>query len=318
MSPRIDLSGKVAIVTGAGRGLGRAYAVALAAAGADVVVNDIDADAAKETVALVEDAGGRATVFAAAVGDAEVAEALVAVAVEEFGRLDVVVTNAGVLRDGVLWKMSDEAFDVVTRTHLRGTFTCARAAAVRFREQGDGGRIIVVGSPAGQHGNFGQTNYAAAKAGIAAMARTWAMELARAQVTVNAIIPTAWTQMTATIPIYAPLVEAVEAGKPLPRQVRQAHAIGTPEDSASLVVFLAADNAAGITGQAIGIGGDKLSLYSHPAEVAAAFHGGGWTPELIAENWSTTMAPMTQHYGITLPELDLPELDAPAPTRTAS
>jgi NAD(P)-dependent dehydrogenase (short-subunit alcohol dehydrogenase family) len=313
MSPHIDLSGKAAIVTGAGRGLGRAYAVALSAAGAAVVVNDIDAEAAEETVALVTRAGGHATAVAAPVGDAEVAEALVATAVDAFGRLDVLVTNAGVLRDGVLWKMSDEAFDLVTRTHLRGTFTCARAAALRFREQGDGGRIVVVGSPAGQHGNFGQTNYAGAKAGIAAFARTWAMELARARVTVNAIIPTAWTQMTATIPIYAPLVEAVEAGEPLPRAVRQAHAIGMPEDSASLVVFLASDAAAEITGQAIGIGGDKLSLYSHPAEVAAAFHEGGWTPELIAENWSTTMAPMTQAYGIKLPELDLP-----APARAAS
>jgi NAD(P)-dependent dehydrogenase (short-subunit alcohol dehydrogenase family) len=313
MSPRIDLSGKAAIVTGAGRGLGRAYALALSAAGAAVVVNDIDADAAGETVGLVTDAGGRAIAVAAPVGDAEVADALVVAAVDAFGRLDVLVTNAGVLRDGVLWKMSDEAFDLVTRTHLRGTFTCARAAAIRFREQGEGGRIVVVGSPAGQHGNFGQTNYAAAKAGIAAFARTWAMELARARVTVNAIVPTAWTQMTATIPVYAPLVEAVEAGEPLPRQVRQAHAIGMPEDSAALVVFLASDAAAEISGQAIGIGGDKLSLYSHPAEIAAAFHEGGWTPELIADNWSTTMAPMTQEYGIRLPELDLP-----APAQAAS
>ncbi len=313
MSPLIDLSGKAAIVTGAGRGLGRAYALALSAAGAAVVVNDIDGDAAGETVGLVTDAGARAIPVAAPVGDAEVADALVAAAVDAFGRLDVLVTNAGVLRDGVLWKMSDEAFDLVTRTHLRGTFTCARAAAIRFREQGEGGRIVVVGSPAGQHGNFGQTNYAAAKAGIVAFARTWALELARAQVTVNAIVPTAWTQMTATIPVYAPLVEAVEAGEPLPRQVRQAHAIGMPEDSAALVVFLASDAAAEISGQAIGIGGDKLSLYSHPAEIAAAFNEGGWTPELIADNWSTTMAPMTQQYGISLPPLDLP-----TPAQTAS
>ena len=129
-------------------------------------------------------------------------------AVEEFGRLDVMVTNAGVLRDKVLWKMTEEDFDLVVDTHLRGTFTCARAAAIRMREQGDGGRIVVVGSPAGQYGNFGQTNYAAAKAGIVAFARTWALELARSSITVNAIVPTAWTQMTATIPIYAPLVGA--------------------------------------------------------------------------------------------------------------
>ena len=313
MSAAIDLSGRSAIVTGAGRGLGRAYAAALAAAGAAVVVNDADRESAEETARLVVEAGGRAVTVAAAVGESAVAEALVATAVESFGRLDAVITNAGVLRDGVLWKMTDEDFDLVIATHLRGTFTCARAAARRFREQGDGGRIIVVGSPAGQHGNFGQTNYAAAKAGIAAFARTWALELARAQVTVNAIIPTAWTQMTATIPIYAPLVDAVDAGEPLPRAVRQAHAIGMPEDSAALVVFLASDAAAGITGQAIAIGGDKLAIYSHPAEIATAFHDGGWTPELIAQNWSTTVGAMTQRYGIELPPLDLPASARPAP-----
>src|SRR6201999_3428670 len=128
-----------------------------------------------------------------------------------------------------------EDFDLVIATHLRGTFTCARAAAVRMREQGEGGRIIVVGSPAGQFGNFGQTNYAAAKAGIVAFARTWALELARSQITVNAIVPTAWTQMTATIPIYAPLVDRVDAGRPLPREVRREHAIGMPDDCAPLV-----------------------------------------------------------------------------------
>ena len=191
-------------------------------------------------------------------GDTAAADALVARAVAAFGRLDVMVTNAGVLRDRVLWKMTDEDFDLVMHTHLRGTFTCARAAAVQMRAQEEGGRIIVVGSPAGQRGNFGQTNYAAAKAGIAAFARTWAMELARSEITVNAIVPTAWTQMTASIPIYEPLVERVEAGDPLPREVRQAHAIGMPEDSAALVVFLASDAAANVTGQAIGIGGDRL------------------------------------------------------------
>ena len=112
-----------------------------------------------------------------AVGSTEAADALVERAVAEFGRLDIMVTNAGVLRDKVLWKMSDDDFDTVLDTHLRGTFTCARAAAIRMRAQEEGGRIIVVGSPAGQYGNFGQTNYSAAKAGIVAFARTWAMEL---------------------------------------------------------------------------------------------------------------------------------------------
>ena len=299
----LRLDDRVAVVTGSGRGLGRAYAVALARAGAAVVVNDLDGDAAQETVAAVAADGGRAVAEVCAVGDTAAAEALVARAVAEFGRLDVMVTNAGLLRDRVLWKMTDEDFDMVTHTHLRGTFTCARAAAVQMRAQESGGRIVVVGSPAGQRGNFGQTNYAAAKAGIVAFARTWAMELARSEITVNAIVPTAWTRMTASIPIYEPLVERVEAGEPLPREVRQAHAIGTPEDSAALVVFLASDAAANVTGQAIGIGGDRLSMWSHPTEIAAAFSEGGWTPEQIAESWAATVGAAEQTYGVELPPL---------------
>lgn len=309
MSP-ITLDQRVAVVTGAGQGLGRAYALALAAAGAAVVVNDIDADAAASTVALITDAGGRAVAEVAAIGATQAADSVVNRAVTDFGRLDIMVTNAGVLRDRVLWKMTDEDFDLVIETHLRGTFTCARAAAIRMREQESGGRIIVIGSPAGQFGNFGQTNYAAAKAGIVAFARTWSMELARAGITVNAVIPTAWTQMTASIPIYAPLIPRVEQGEPLPAEVRRDHAIGMPEECAGLVVFLASDEAAGVTGQAIGVGGDKLTLYAHPAELEAAFHDGGWTAEQIAEQWAEHWAPLAQPSGVSLPEL---HLDAQAP-----
>jgi NAD(P)-dependent dehydrogenase (short-subunit alcohol dehydrogenase family) len=301
----IRLDERVAVVTGSGRGLGRAYALALARAGASVVVNDLDADAAQATVEAVAAGGGRAVAEVCAVGDTAAADALVGRAVAEFGRLDVMVTNAGVLRDRVLWKMTDEDFDLVVRTHLRGTFTCARAAAIQMRAQDEPGRIVVVGSPAGQRGNFGQTNYAAAKAGVVAFARTWAMELARSGITVNAVVPTAWTDMTASIPLYAPLAERVEAGEPLPRQVRRAHAIGMPEDSAALVVFLASDAAAGVTGQAIGIGGDRLTMWSHPSEVAAAFSEGGWTPESIAESWAATVGAAVQGYGIELPPLEL-------------
>jgi NAD(P)-dependent dehydrogenase (short-subunit alcohol dehydrogenase family) len=304
----ISLDGKVAVVTGAGRGLGQAYAIALAAAGAAVVVNDIDASA-EQTVKQIADAGGSAVAEIATVGDSAAAQRLVDRAVSEFGRLDVMVTNAGVLRDKVLWKMTDDDFDLVIATHMRGTFTCLRAAAVQMREQGDGGRIIVVGSPAGQFGSFGQTNYSSAKAGIVTMARTASLELARAGITVNAIVPTAWTQMTATIPIYEPLVAKVEAGKPLPHDVRHDHAIGMPEECAPLIVFLASDRAGGITGQAIGIGGDKLTLYSHPTEAAVAFRDGGWSADSIEAAWESELSAAAQTSGVTLPPLNLSSSD---------
>src|SRR5689334_1162280 len=151
-----SLAGKVAIVTGGGRGLGLAYASALAAAGAAVVVNDVDAEVAEAAVGSITAAGGRAVSSVGAIGSTEVANALVKTAVETFGRLDILVTNAGILRDTVLWKMTDDDFDAVIGVHLRGTFTCVRAAAIQLRQQGEGGRIICVGSPTGQVGNFGQ------------------------------------------------------------------------------------------------------------------------------------------------------------------
>jgi NAD(P)-dependent dehydrogenase (short-subunit alcohol dehydrogenase family) len=299
----MDLSGRVAVVTGSGRGLGRAYAEALAGSGASVVVNDVDAEAAEQVVEAIIASGGRAVRVVAPVGSAEVAERLVSTAVGEFGRLDAMVTNAGILRDRVLWKMSDEDFDAVIDVHLRGTFTCARAAAVRMREQGTGGRLILVSSPAGQRGNFGQTNYAAAKAGIVAMARTWAMELAKADVMVNAVVPVAATEMTKTIPVFAPVIEESErTGRPLPDWVRKDEGLGTPEDVASLIVYLASEESKGVTGQAIGIGGDKLSLWSHPQEKAAAYTDGGWTAEAIAASWRSGVGAEPESYGIPAPK----------------
>ncbi|MDG9722868.1 SDR family NAD(P)-dependent oxidoreductase [Streptomyces sp. DH41] len=299
----MDLSGKVAVVTGSGRGLGLAYARALAVAGASVVVNDVDECAVEAAVKTVEAAGGKAFGVTAPVGITEAAEELVSAAVERFGRIDVLVTNAGILRDKVLWKMTDEDFDDVVRVHLRGTFTCARAAAVRMREQGEGGRIVLIGSPAGQRGNFGQTNYAAAKAGIAAMARTWAMELARAGITVNAVIPVAATEMTRTIPAFAPAIEESEhTGAPLPDWMRKDEGLGTVDDVTGLIVFLASDASGGVTGQAIGVGGDRLALWAHPREKATAFRDGGWTADAIAESWSDGVGAEPETYGIPAPK----------------
>jgi NAD(P)-dependent dehydrogenase (short-subunit alcohol dehydrogenase family) len=299
----VDLSGKVAVVTGSGRGLGLAYATELARSGAAVVVNDVDAAVAEAAVKGITDAGGTAVAEVVPVGTSEAAQALVDRAVDEFGRLDVLVNNAGILRDTTVWKMTDEQFDAVLTTHLRGTFTCTRAAAVRMREQGDGGRIICVGSPTGQVGNFGQTNYAAAKAGIVGMVRTWAMELARAQITVNAIVPVAATGMTATVPFLKPYVDALEAGGTLPPFARQELGFGSPEDAAGLVAFLASDAAAGITGQAVGIGGDRLALWSHPAEVVVEFADGtGWSADAIASAWPERFAPSQQTVGQQFPE----------------
>ncbi|HEY3607309.1 MAG TPA: SDR family NAD(P)-dependent oxidoreductase [Pseudonocardiaceae bacterium] len=299
----MDLTGRVAIVTGGGRGLGLAYARALAGAGAAVVVNDADDEAAKEAVETITGAGGTAVAEVGAVGTTEVAERLVRRAVAEFGRLDTLVTNAGILRDRVLWKMTDDDFDSVVAVHLRGTFTCVRAAVRRLRDQGGGGRVVVIGSPAGQRGNFGQTNYSAAKAAVVGMVRTWALECAKAEITVNAVVPVAATAMTRTIPAFAPYVSALEErGAALPYWLRRGEGFGTAADAAGLVVFLASDAAGGITGQAIGIGGDRLSLWSHPSEVAIAYAESGWSPDAIAATWATSLGRDPQTYGIPAPQ----------------
>jgi 3-oxoacyl-[acyl-carrier protein] reductase len=298
----MDLSGKVAVVTGAGRGLGLGYAQALAAHGAAVVVNDVAPEVVAAAVDQITAAGGAATGVTAPVGDTESAERLVATAVQTYGRLDVLITNAGILRDRVLWKMTDEDFDAVVRVHLRGTFTCARAAAIRMREQGDGGRIILISSPAGQRGNFGQTSYAAAKAGIAAMARTWALELARSEITVNAVVPVAATAMTRTIPAFAPVIEEAErSGAEFPDWLRRDEGLGTVDDVTGLIIYLASDASKGITGQAIGVGGDRLALWAHPKEKAVAYAAGGWTAAAIAAGWDGGIGAEPETYGIPAP-----------------
>jgi NAD(P)-dependent dehydrogenase (short-subunit alcohol dehydrogenase family) len=277
----------------------------LAARGAAVVVNDVDEGLAKEAVDAITRAGGSAVAEVVPVGTSEAAQALVDRAVGEFGKLDVLINNAGILRDATLWKMSDAEFDAVLTTHLRGTFTCTRAAVVHMRGRGEGGRIICVGSPTGQLGNFGQTNYAAAKAGIVGMVRTWALELARARITVNAVVPVAATGMTETVPFLKPYADKVNAGEPVGAFARQQLGFGTPGDAAGLVAFLASDAAAGITGQAVGIGGDRLALWSHPAEVVVELADGtGWSADAIAAVWPSRFAPWKQRVGQQLPAED--------------
>lgn len=293
----IRLDGRVAIVTGSGRSLGRAYAIALADAGASVVVNDVDEASATEAVAEITERGGTAIASIGPVGPAETAEQLVEDAVTAFGRLDVLVANAGVLRDRVLWKMSDDDFDAVVATHLRGTFTTGRAAAIRMREQGDGGRLIVIGSPAGQLGSFGQTNYAAVKSGLVAMARTWSLELARADITANAVIPIAMSPMTGTIPAYSELYERYLEGEPIPREIRREKGLGSPEDVAPLIVWLASEKSQAVTGQAIGIGGDRISLYSHPTVLDEEYSDGGWSAAGIDRAWHERFAAQAQSSG---------------------
>ncbi|MGV8880654.1 MAG: SDR family NAD(P)-dependent oxidoreductase [Rhodoglobus sp.] len=307
------LDGKVAIVTGSGRGLGLAYATELAKQGAAVVINDVDAQTAADAVASIEAEGGRAVAVVAPVGPTETAKQLVAAAVSNFGHLDILVTNAGVLRDTVLWKMSDDDFDTVVNVHLRGTFTTVREGVLQMREQNSGGRIICIGSPTGQRGNFGQTNYSAAKAGIVGMVRTWALELKRSGITANAVIPVAATAMTATVPYFAAAVEADAAGEPMPAFFRHDLGFGTSADVAGLVTYLASDAAADITGQAIGVGGDRLQLWTHPEAAVTGYHEGGWSHDALEAEFADSFGTHLQSVGESFPPLP-DDLQRPAPT----
>ncbi|MGO9196599.1 MAG: SDR family oxidoreductase [Acidimicrobiales bacterium] len=264
--------GRVAIVTGAGRGIGRAEALELARQGARVVVNDLGAEVdgtggslgpAGEVVDEIRGFGGEAVVNGEDVADWEGAQRLVNTAVETFGRLDVLVNNAGILRDRMLVNMTDEEWDAVIRVHLRGTFAPARWAATYWRELVKAGetvdaRIINTTSSSGIYGNPGQANYGAAKAGIAAFTVITAMELARYGVSVNAIAPGALTRMTEGLGA----IRAARTGEsadlpasPLPSDVAR-----SPENVAPLVAWLASGESAGITGRVFNIGGGRLSV----------------------------------------------------------
>jgi NAD(P)-dependent dehydrogenase (short-subunit alcohol dehydrogenase family) len=259
------LAGRVVAVTGCSRGLGTAYARALSAAGASVVLN-------ARRVESLESLARELPSSAVAVGDVadpETADRIVETARSSFGRLDVLVNNAGTLSDRTLLKMTPGEFDGVFRSHVYGTFLVTRVAAQAMREQG-GGTIVNIGSDSGMRGAFGQTNYAAAKGAIAAMTLTWAVELAKYGITCNCLLPNARTEMTENA---GDLLSDYGYGDPdsFPR------ALGEPAEAAPLVVLLASERWRHLNGLFLSLGGDKLSIWDRAHEVRCAFKSGGWS-----------------------------------------
>jgi NAD(P)-dependent dehydrogenase (short-subunit alcohol dehydrogenase family) len=277
------LEGKVAVVTGAGRGLGRSHALALAREGAKLVVNDLGTEldgtgesyeSADGVVKEIREAGREAVASYDNVADFQGAKNIIDCAIESFGKLDILVNNAGFVRDKIGFNMSEEDFDAVVATHLKGTFNCGRWAGSYFREQSkegnlESGRIINTSSHSGLLGNVGQTNYGAAKAGVASMTIIWSMELARYNVTCNAIAPMARTRMT-----------ELNIGPPPAEGDFDEFA---PENISPLVVFLASDKAQNITGRVFSIRGGKLELFQ-PWQIGNSIDiGRRWTVKEIGE-----------------------------------
>ncbi len=265
------LDGKVGIVTGAGRGLGRGEAIELARQGAGVVVGEVDEAAGQAVVDEITAGGGAAALCLGDCSDTDVAQALVRTAVDELGRLDAVVNNAGILRDRTLTKMMPQEWDAVIRVHLRGHYAVTSAALAYWREVGQPGHVVCTASTSGILGNFGQSNYGAAKAGIASFAQIVAQETWRHGVTVNAICPAARTRMT----------EGSYAGK-LADATEQDFDFWHPDNVAPFVAYLCSDASSHISGKVFGVQGDTVELY-RPYTSEAAIENGGvrWTAEQV-------------------------------------
>jgi NAD(P)-dependent dehydrogenase (short-subunit alcohol dehydrogenase family) len=272
------LDGKVAIITGSGGGIGRTHALLFAKEGAKVVVNDLggardgvgtDDSAASKVVAEIKAAGGEAAANHDSVATPEGAARLVETAVKAFGRADILVNNAGILRDKSFLKMDQGMWDSVLAVHLTGTFLCSQAFAKQAVTQGGGARIVTTTSVSGMLGNFGQANYAAAKAGIYGLTRTLSIELQKHRITVNALAPIAKTRMTEDLPMF----QGVETL--------------TPDHIAPAALFLASDLCADRTGHVLAVSGARLYAFK-VIETPGKFKdeaSGVWTAQEIAENW---------------------------------
>ena len=279
------LDGKVAVVTGAGRGIGRGIARMLAAEGASVVVADVgaaldgageDSAPAAQVVEEIAELGGRAVACYQSVATVEGGRNIVQTALEEFGRLDIVVTAAGILRDRMIFNMTEQEWDDVIAVHLKGTFSVVQPASKIFREQ-KSGRIITFSSVSGLYGYGGQANYGAAKEAIAGFTRVVAKDLGRHGVTVNAISPGAQTRMTDSVPDAARSMRAGEFPPP-----PEGTLINEPDDVAPMVTWLSSDQASGVTGMIFHTVGNRVSVMSHPLPARSIHKDGRWTVEELA------------------------------------
>jgi NAD(P)-dependent dehydrogenase (short-subunit alcohol dehydrogenase family) len=276
------LDGKVAIITGAGGGIGRSHALLFAKEGAKVVVNDLGGDRhgggrgaemADKVVHEIKAAGGDAVANYDSVTSREGADGLLWTALSKFGRADVLVNNAGVLRDRSFLNMSDSDWDTVFDVHMKGTWYCSQSLARFLKIQNKGGRIINTTSVSGLMGNFGQANYSAAKAGIYGFTRTLSIELRKANITVNALAPVAFTRLTEDLP----MIQAMPNAKDFL----------SPDHISPVALFLASDLSADITGTIVGVQGAKVSIYKMTETSGATPKAGEhWTAQELRERWA--------------------------------